>query len=98
MRTAEIARKTASLDVRLQLSLGRLRVLAGNRHRHRLLDHMLELFARHGRLILRCAARATPGVDGHTAWWIGGDLLAGALAEAIGDKAGIRRYGDVTLP
>lgn len=97
MRTAEIARKTAETDVRLKLCLDGTGV-ADVDTGIGFLDHMLELFARHGRfdLALRCAGDT--GVDGHHSVEDVGICLGRAFAEALGDKAGIRRYGDVTLP
>ena len=89
MRKATIERKTAETDIRLTLDLdgsGLGDICSGLGF----LDHMLTLFARHGRfdLTLRCAGDTQ--VDGHH--------TAEAFREALGDKKGIARYGDTTLP
>jgi len=97
MRTAEIARKTAETDVRLQLRLDGTGV-ADIDTGIGFLDHMLELFARHGRFDLAVRCAGDTGVDGHHSVEDVGICLGRAFAEALGDKAGIRRYGDVTLP
>jgi imidazoleglycerol-phosphate dehydratase len=97
MRTAEIARKTAETDVRLRLCLdgtGMADVDTGIGF----LDHMLALFARHGRFDLAVRCAGDTGVDGHHSVEDVGICLGRALAEALGDKAGICRFGDVALP
>ena len=62
------------------------------------LDHMLELFAKHGRFDLEVEAEGDLHVDGHHTVEDVGICLGQAVAKALGDKQGIRRYGSVTLP
>ncbi|MEE2825790.1 MAG: imidazoleglycerol-phosphate dehydratase HisB [Planctomycetota bacterium] len=62
------------------------------------LDHMLELFAKHGRFDLEVDAEGDLHVDGHHTVEDVGICLGQAVAKALGDKQGIRRYGSVTLP
>ena len=97
MREATITRKTAETDIRLTLNLdgsGKSDVQSGLGF----LDHMLTLFAKHGRfdLTLRCAGDTQ--VDGHHSAEDIGICLGQAFREALGDKKGIVRYGDTTLP
>ena len=97
MREATITRKTAETDIRLTLNLdgsGISDVQSGLGF----LDHMLTLFAKHGRfdLTLRCAGDTQ--VDGHHSAEDIGICLGQAFREALGDKKGINRYGDVILP
>ena len=97
MRKATIERKTAETDIRLTLDLdgsGLGDICSGLGF----LDHMLTLFARHGRfdLTLRCAGDTQ--VDGHHTAEDIGICLGQAFREALGDKKGIARYGDTTLP
>lgn len=97
MREATITRKTAETDIRLTLNLdgsGISDVQSGLGF----LDHMLTLFAKHGRfdLTLRCAGDTQ--VDGHHSAEDIGICLGQAFREALGDKKGIVRYGDTTLP
>ena len=97
MREATIKRTTAETDIDLTLNLdgsGRGNIDSGLGF----LDHMLTLFARHGRfdLTLRCAGDTR--VDGHHSAEDIGICLGQAFREALGDKKGIVRYGDTTLP
>jgi imidazoleglycerol-phosphate dehydratase len=97
MRTAEIRRKTAETDIELTLCLdgtGKAEIQSGVGF----LDHMLTLFARHGRfdLTLRCAGDTR--VDDHHSVEDVGICLGTAFVEALGDKSGVRRYGDALLP
>jgi imidazoleglycerol-phosphate dehydratase len=62
------------------------------------LNHMLELFARHGRFDLRLEARGDTHIDLHHTVEDIGLTLGEAATQALGDKAGICRYGSVTLP
>lgn len=96
-RSAEIARKTSETDIRLRLDLdgtGRAEVSTGVGF----LDHMLELFARHALVDLTVHARGDVHVDDHHTTEDVGIALGQALETALGDKAGIRRYGHFTLP
>jgi len=97
MRNATVNRKTAETDIRLQLELdgtGKSSVSTGCGF----LDHMLTLFAKHGRfdLIVTCNGD-TQVEDHHTAEDIG-IVLGQAFKEAVGDKKGICRYGNMILP
>ena len=97
MRNAEIARKTAETDIALRLELdgagiGEIDSGVG------FLDHMLTLFARHGRFDLTLRCRGDIRVDDHHTVEDIGICLGQAFREALGEKRGIRRYGDVTLP
>jgi imidazoleglycerol-phosphate dehydratase len=96
-RTARIQRKTAETEIELELNLdgsGQSNVKTGVGF----LDHMLELFAKHGAFDLRVTARGDLHVDQHHTVEDTGICLGQALREALGDKAGIRRYGHFTLP
>ena len=97
MRTAEIIRKTAETDIMLRLSLDG-RGESGIDTGVGFLDHMLTLFARHGRfdLYVKCVGD-TYVDDHHTAEDIG-IALGQAFAQALGDKRGIVRYGSQILP
>ncbi len=61
-------------------------------------DHMLEGFARHGLFDLTCRAEGDLHVDGHHTVEDTGIVIGQALAQALGDKKGIRRYGSAILP
>lgn len=97
MRIAEITRNTTETQITLALSLdgiGKYDIRTGIGF----FDHMLELFTRHGRfdLTLRCTGDIR--VDGHHSVEDCGIALGSAFAQALGDKAGIVRYGDFLLP
>ena len=62
------------------------------------MDHMLELFARHGKFDLKVKACGDLKVDAHHTMEDLGLVLGAAFAQALGDKAGIRRYGSFLLP
>ena len=97
MRTATIARKTAETDIRLTLNLdgsGRSEVHSGVGF----LDHMLTLFARHGRFDLTVACEGDTRIDDHHSVEDIGICLGEAAAQALGDKRGITRYGSMLLP
>jgi imidazoleglycerol-phosphate dehydratase len=96
-RTATIDRKTRETQIRLELNLdgsggGSWQTGVG------FLDHMLELFARHGALDLKVEAKGDLHVDQHHTVEDVGICLGQAVKQAVGDKAGIRRYGHFTLP
>jgi imidazoleglycerol-phosphate dehydratase len=96
-RTAQLHRKTAETDIRLALNLdgaGQADVATGVGF----LDHMLTLLARHSLCDLSVQAEGDLHVDAHHTVEDVGICLGLALAEALGDKAGIRRYGSATLP
>jgi imidazoleglycerol-phosphate dehydratase len=97
MRTSRIERKTAETDIRLELNLdgtGRGDVATGVGF----FDHMLQLLAKHGALDLSIQAAGDLQVDQHHTVEDTGICLGQAVREALGDKAGIRRYGHFTLP
>ena len=96
-RTAEISRKTAETDIRLSLNLdgsGKSEIDSGVGF----LDHMLTLFAKHGRFDLKVFCKGDTEVDDHHSVEDIGIALGEAFLKAVGDKAGIRRYGDCILP
>jgi imidazoleglycerol-phosphate dehydratase len=95
-RTAEIKRKTNETDVKLALDLdgGEVSIATGVGF----LDHMLELVGRHGRLGLRIEATGDLDTGAHHTTEDVGIALGGALNEALGDRAGIRRYGYTAIP
>ena len=97
MRVAEIIRKTNETDIRLTLALdgkGKSEISTGCGF----LDHMLTLFARHGRFDLTVACKGDTDVDFHHTTEDVGICLGLAFKEALSDKKGICRYGDTTLP
>ena len=96
MRTAAIDRKTAETDISLKLDLNG-RGVSDISTGCGFLDHMLTLFAKHGRfdLTLRCIGDTY--VDDHHTVEDVGIVLGQASSKALGDKKGICRYGDTTL-
>ena len=97
MRNATINRKTAETNIALELNLdgkGTSSVNSGCGF----LDHMLILFAKHGRFDLRLTCQGDTFVDDHHTVEDIGIALGLAFAEALGDKRGIIRYGDTVLP
>ena len=97
MRSAAISRKTAETDISLRLNLdgaGLSEIDSGVGF----LDHMLTLFARHGRFDLTLVCHGDTQVDDHHSVEDIGICLGRAFREALGDKRGICRYGDTTLP
>ena len=96
-RTARVQRKTAETEIELELALdggGRAEVSTGVGF----LDHMLALLAKHAAIDLRIHAAGDLAVDQHHTVEDVGICLGQAVREALGDKAGIRRYGHFTLP
>jgi imidazoleglycerol-phosphate dehydratase len=96
-REAEVRRRTKETDVRVRLSLdgtGRSQISTGVAF----LDHMLELFARHGLFDLEVECRGDLHIDDHHSVEDIAITLGQALSEALGDKAGIGRYGEATVP
>ena len=97
MRTAEIFRKTAETEIALKLDLdgtGASEIDSGVGF----LDHMLTLFAKHGRFDLELTCKGDTWVDDHHSVEDIGIALGQAFANALGDKRGIRRYGSCILP
>ena len=97
MRSAEIVRTTAETDISLKLSLdgtGKSTIDTGCGF----LDHMLTLFAKHGRFDLNVSCKGDTCVDDHHTVEDIGIALGQAFAIALGDKRGIVRYGSLILP
>jgi len=97
MRKNEVTRKTAETDIVLSLDIdgtGKSEINTGIGF----LDHMLELFARHGRFDLSIACKGDTHVDSHHSVEDIGICLGTAFAQALGEARGICRYADVTLP
>ena len=96
MRSAEISRKTRETDIYLWLCLegGEVEIDTGCGF----MDHMLELFAKHGRMGLKVKCVGDTNVDYHHTVEDIGIVLGEAFAEAIGEKRGISRYGSIVLP
>jgi imidazoleglycerol-phosphate dehydratase len=96
-RAAEVRRRTKETDVRVRLGLdgtGRALVSTGVAF----LDHMLELFAKHGLFDLEVECRGDLHIDDHHSVEDVAITLGQALAEALGDKAGVARYGSAYVP
>ena len=96
MRTAVVCRKTAETDIFLSLDLdgsGKSTIQSGCGF----LDHMLTLFASHGRFDLMVTCKGDTQVDYHHTVEDIGIALGQAFAQALGDKRGIQRYGDRIL-
>lgn len=97
MRTANIQRNTAETSIKLTLTLdgsGNASIASGCGF----LDHMLTLFARHGRFDLTVSCSGDTQVDDHHTVEDIGICLGQAFARALDDKRGIVRYGSTTLP
>lgn len=97
MRTAECNRKTTETDIVLSLNLdgsGKGEISTGVGF----LDHMLALFARHGRFDLAVSCRGDTAVDDHHSVEDVGIALGEALKAALGEKRGVARYGSCMLP
>ena len=96
-RRAEIERSTKETDIALQINVdgtGRASVDTGVPF----LNHMLDSFARHGFFDLEVRARGDLDVDLHHTVEDVGLVLGEALRQALGDKAGIRRFGEASCP
>lgn len=97
MRTSEIIRKTAETDISLSLNLdgsGKSQIATGCGF----LDHMLTLFAAHGKFDLTVSCKGDTWVDDHHTVEDVGICLGKAFSEALGEKRGIVRYGNMILP
>ena len=97
MRTATIKRDTRETQIELSLNLdgtGKAAIASGCGF----LDHMLELFARHGDIDLSVKCNGDTHVDYHHSVEDIGICLGKAFTEALGDKRGITRYGQFLLP
>ncbi len=97
MRRSEVKRKTGETDVTVELDLdgtGTHEIDTGVGF----LDHMLELFARHGRFDLKVICRGDTRVDDHHSTEDIGIALGCAFDQALGERKGITRYGSMILP
>jgi len=97
MRTANVQRKTKETDVRVDLNLdgsGQASVSIGLPF----LEHMLELFAKHGLFDLQITCKGDLEIDDHHSVEDVAITLGQALVQALGDKAGINRYGEALVP
>lgn len=97
MRTAKISRKTKETDIQLELNLdgtGNAEVSTGIGF----FDHMLTSFARHAEIDLKVHAEGDLNVDEHHLVEDTGIVLGTALSDALGDLAGIARFGEARIP
>ncbi len=97
MRTSEVIRNTSETQIELSLNLdgkGTSQIDSGCGF----LDHMLTLFARHGDFDLNVKCKGDMQVDAHHTTEDIGISLAQAFVQALGEKKGIVRYGDIILP
>jgi imidazoleglycerol-phosphate dehydratase len=97
MRTAEVSRDTKETQIRVRLGLdgaGAVRLATGLPF----LEHMLEQVARHGLFDLEVDAKGDLHIDAHHTVEDIGITLGQALARAVGDKAGLRRFGHAYVP
>ncbi|MDD7160906.1 MAG: imidazoleglycerol-phosphate dehydratase HisB [Candidatus Ornithospirochaeta sp.] len=97
MRKAETERKTGETDITLSLDIdgkGESEISSGVGF----LDHMLTLFSRHGRFDLKLKCIGDTYVDDHHSTEDIAIALGSAFRKALGDKRGIKRYGDIILP
>jgi imidazoleglycerol-phosphate dehydratase len=97
VRTAEVERKTKETQIRVRLDLdgtGRARLASGVPF----LDHMLDQVARHGMIDLEIEAKGDLEIDAHHTVEDIGITLGQAFTRAIGDKAGVRRFGHAYVP
>ena len=96
-RVAEIVRTTRETDIQLRVNLdgtGQSEVASGVGF----LDHMLDLFTRHSLIDLRVVCRGDTQIDDHHSTEDIGICLGQAIDQALGNRAGIRRYGHAVLP
>ncbi|RAP41437.1 imidazoleglycerol-phosphate dehydratase [Rhodovulum viride] len=97
MRTAKITRKTAETDISVEIGLdgtGRYDIATGVGF----FDHMLDQLARHSLIDMTVRCQGDTHIDDHHSVEDVGIALGQALAKALGDKRGIRRYGSCLLP
>ncbi len=97
MRTAKIARKTAETEIAVEIDLDGTGAY-DNATGVGFFDHMLDQLARHSLIDIRVAAKGDLHIDDHHTVEDTGIALGQALAQALGDKRGIRRYGECHLP
>jgi len=97
MRSASVSRRTAETDVAVSIALdgtGKAEISTGVGF----LDHMLDLFARHGLFDLTVKVTGDLHVDQHHTTEDTGIALGQAISKALGDKKGIARYADIHMP
>jgi imidazoleglycerol-phosphate dehydratase len=97
MRTASIIRKTHETDIEVEVNLdgtGAYQVSTGIGF----LDHMIEQFSRHSLIDITCRIKGDLHVDQHHTTEDSAIAIGQAITQAMGDKAGIGRYGDVNSP
>ncbi|MGE5554325.1 MAG: imidazoleglycerol-phosphate dehydratase HisB [Betaproteobacteria bacterium] len=97
MRQGRVARATKETQIEVELALdgtGQGEVATGLAF----FDHLLNQVAKHGLLDLRLTAKGDLAVDGHHTVEDTGLALGQALAQALGEKAGVRRYGEAAVP
>lgn len=97
MRHAEVSRHTLETRIRVAINLdgnGTSQIATGVGF----FDHMLDQIARHGRIDLAIEAKGDLHIDAHHTVEDVGIALGQALAKAVGDKTGLRRYGDAHVP
>ncbi len=97
MRTGSITRKTRETDIAVEIDLdgtGKADIGTGIEF----FDHMLDQLARHGLFNLTISCAGDLGIDAHHSVEDTGIALGQAIREALGDKAGIRRYGHAYVP
>ena len=97
MRRATITRKTAETDITVEIDLDGTGVY-DNRTGVGFFDHMLDQLARHSLIDMTVRAQGDLHIDDHHTVEDVGIALGQALAQALGDKRGIRRYGSCLLP
>jgi imidazoleglycerol-phosphate dehydratase len=96
-RSATVERKTKETDIRIELDLdhGEMPQIDSGIP---FMDHMLRLMAAHGFMGLRVAAKGDTEIDDHHTVEDLGICLGEAIQQAVGDKKGIKRYGQATVP
>lgn len=97
MRTATIARKTKETEISVTINLdgtGQYKVSTGVGF----LDHMLEQLSRHSLMDLEVTAKGDTHIDFHHVTEDTGIAIGEAFSKALGDRKGIRRYGDALIP
>src|SRR5256712_1744332 len=97
MRIAEVQRNTKETQIRVRVNLdgtGEAKVATGIGY----VDHMLDQIARHGLIDLEIDAKGDLHIDGHHTVEDVGITLGQAVAKAVGDKKGLRRYGHAYVP
>lgn len=97
MRTAKVTRATAETDISVEINLDGTGVY-DNQTGVGFFDHMLDQLARHSLIDMTIRATGDLHIDDHHTVEDTGIALGQALAEALGDKRGIRRYGECHLP